>query len=75
MQISTFCRWYLYDEDNYGVLEEGDCADKFSYMDTWNTVTLEDVTIKDISENTVTIETKDWEEITVDVDDIVEWEK
>lgn len=74
MQVSTFCRWYLYDEDNCSVLEEGDCVDKFSYMDTWNAVTLENVKINDICENTVTVETEDWEEITIDVEDIIEWE-
>lgn len=74
MQINTFCRWYLHDEDSCSVLEEGDCVDKFSYMDTWNAVTLENVKINNIDENTVTIETEDWEEITVDVDDILEWE-
>lgn len=75
MQISTFCRWYLHDEDTCSVLEGGDCVDKFSYMDDGHKVTLENVKINDISEDTVTIETEDWEEITVDVDDIVEWEE
>lgn len=74
MQISTFCNWYLHDEDSCSVLEEGDVVDKFSYMDNWNTVTLENIKINDICQNTIMIETEDYEEITIDVDDIVEWE-
>lgn len=74
MAIKTCCNWGLYNEDNGDCLEVGDYCDRFLYYDNGKGVVLENVNIQDIREKEVTLELDDYEEITIDIEDVIDWE-
>lgn len=55
-------------------MEEGDDVDHLSYWDNGNKVALEDVQIKDINKDEITVETDDCEEITIPIEEIEDWD-
>ena len=74
MAVKTHCNWELYEEDNYNCLKVGDFCEVFSYYDNGHTCTLENITIQDIREKEVTLELEDYDEITINIEDIIDWE-
>lgn len=74
MAVKTYCTYGLYDEDSANSLEEGDSCERFTYWDNVKKVTLEDVTINDIYENRVVIKINNFEEITIQIENIIDWE-
>lgn len=74
MAVKTYCTYGLYDEDNCNSLEEGDSCERFTYWSNEKQVTLEDIEINDIYKDRVVVELEDGEEITIQVDDIIDWE-
>ena len=55
-------------------LKGGDNVDRFSYWDNGNMVTLENVQIKDINKDEITIETDNYEETTISIEKIEDWD-
>lgn len=74
MAIKTYCDWGLYNEDNGDCLKAGDNCDRFSYWDDGKRVTLENIAIQDIRKNEVTLELEDYEEVTINIEDVIDWE-
>ena len=74
MAVKTYCKYGLYDEDNGNSLEEGDSCEHFTYWDDGKQATIKNITICDIYKDRVVVELEDSEEVTIQVDDIVEWE-
>lgn len=72
--IQSYCNYGIYNEDTSQCLEEGDSVDRLSYWDNGNKVTLEDVQIKNINKDEITVETDDCEEITIPIEEIDDWD-
>ena len=73
MSVKTYCTYGLYDEDSASNLAEGDFCATFTYWKNGEQITLRNVKINDIYKDRVVIELEDYEEVTIQVDDIVEW--
>lgn len=72
--IFSYCNYGICNEDTSQCLEEGDTVDRISYFDGEKRVVLENVQIKDINDSEITIETDDYEEIAIAIEDIEEWD-
>lgn len=72
--IHSYCNYGIYNEDTSQCLEEENDVDRISYWDNGCRVTLEDVRIKDINKDEITIETEDFEEITIPIEEIEDWD-
>lgn len=72
--IHSYCNYGIYNEDTSQCLESGDDVDRFSYWDGGKMVTLENVQIKSIDKNEVTIELEDYEEISIPIEEINDWD-
>lgn len=72
--IRSYCNYGIYNEDTSQCLEEGDSVDCLSYWDSGNRITVENVLINDISKDEITIETDDYEEITIPIEEIEDWD-
>ncbi len=72
--IRSYCNYGIYNEDTSQCLEEGDSVDRLSYWDSGNRITVENVLINDISKDEITIETDDYEEITIPIEEIEDWD-
>lgn len=72
--IQSYCNYGIYNEDTSQCLEEGDDVDRISYWDNGKRVTLEDVRIKDINNDEITVETEGFDEITIPIEEIEDWD-
>lgn len=72
--IQSYCNYGIYNEDTSQCLEEGDDVDRISYLDNGERVTLENVQIKDINKDEITVETEDYDEITITIEEIEDWD-
>ena len=73
--IHSYCIYGIYNEDTAQVLEPGDSVDRLSYRDNGKKITLEDVQINDINKDEIMIETEDYEEITIPIEEIEDWDR
>ena len=73
--IHSYCIYGIYNEDIAQVLEPGDSVDRLSYRDNGKKITLEDVQINDINKDEIMIETEDYEEITIPIEEIEDWDR
>ena len=71
--ISIFNTYKLYNENTGQVLEEGDWIDNFSYYDKNHKIILQNIQIININENEITIELNEFDQIIINVKDIIEW--
>ena len=75
MNISVWATYNIYDEDTASCLEVGDTLLSITYVDeNYEEVTVKNVQISNINEEILTIETEDYSEIEICIDNIVEWE-
>lgn len=75
VNIRTYATYGIYDEDTASCLEVGDTLISITYLDeNYEEVTLKKVEISNINEEILTIETEDYSEIEICIDNIVEWE-
>lgn len=74
MAVKTYCNYGLCDEDSANTLEEGDSCERFTYWNDGIQVTIKNITICDIYEDKIVVELEDYEEVTIQVDDIIDWE-
>lgn len=72
--IHSYCNYGIYNDDTYQYLEGGDDVNRLSYWDNGNRVTIEDVQIKDINKDEITVETEDYDEITIPIEEIEDWD-
>lgn len=72
--IQSYCNYGIYNEDTSQCLEEGDDVDHLSYWDNGKRVTIEDVQIKNINKDEITVEADDCEEITIPIEEIEDWD-
>lgn len=72
--IHSYCNYGIYNEDTAQCLEEGDDVDRITYWDNEKKITLEDVQITDIREDEISIETEDYDEITIPIEEIEDWD-
>ena len=73
MAVKTYCNYGLYDEDSANTLEAGDSCERFTYWNDGIQVTIKNITICDIYEDRIVVELEDYEEVTIQVDDIIDW--
>ncbi len=72
--IHSYCNYGIYNEDTSQCLEEGDSIDRLSYWDNGKRITLENVQIKDINKEEITIETEDYDEIIIPIEEMEDWD-
>lgn len=72
--IFSYCNYGICNDDTSQCLEEWDTIDRLSYFDDEKRIVLENVQVKDIDENEITIETEYYEEITIAIEDVEEWD-
>lgn len=72
--IHSYCNYGIYNEDTSQCLEEGDSVDRLSYWDNGRKVTLKDVHIQSISKEEITLALEDYEEITIPIEEIEDWD-
>lgn len=73
MAVKTYCNYGLFDEDSANTLEYGDSCERFTYWNDGIQVTIKNITICDIYEDRIVVELEDYEEVTIQVDDIIDW--
>lgn len=72
--IKSYCNYGIYNEDTSQCLEPEDNVDHLSYWDDGHKITLENVIIKSINKDEIEIETEDYEEITIPIEEIEDWD-
>lgn len=70
----SYCNYGICNEDTSQYLEAEDRVDRLSYWDNGNRVILENIQITDINRDEITIETEDYGEITIPIEEIEDWE-
>lgn len=72
--IYTFCEYRVINDDTCNLMEEGDCLDELTYWDDGKKCTLCGVTVTNIADGQIEVETEDYDYATIDVDTIESWE-
>ena len=72
--IQSYCNYGIYNEDTSQCMEDGDCVDSLTYCDGEKFVTVEDVRIVKITKDKIMVETDDFEEIEISIEDIDNWD-
>lgn len=72
--VKSYCNYGIYDEDTSHCLEVDDCVDSLKFYDGERFITIENVRIKEIKKDKITIETEDYDEIEIYIEDIVRWQ-
>lgn len=74
MAIKVYCNRGLYDDETSHCLTEGDICDSLSYWNNGVKITKNNVLIKCIiNDDEIIIELDDYQELLLNVDDIIEW--
>lgn len=72
--IHSYCNYGIYNEYTSQCLEEGNSVDRISYWDNGKRVVLKDVQVQSIDKYEVTFALEDFEEITIPIEEIEDWD-
>lgn len=72
--IQSYYNYGIYNEDTSQCLEDGDRVDCLSYWDNGKKIILKDVQIQSIDKDEVTFSLEDYEEITIPIEEIEDWD-
>ena len=65
----------LYNDDTMERIEEGDHLKQITFYNSdCEETKLKKIKISDIYDNRIIVETSDYDEVTIDIDDIIDWE-
>ena len=71
--IHSYYNYIICNEYTSQCLKKGEDVNRLSYWDNGNRVTVEAVQIKDINKDEIMVETKDYDEITIPIEEIEDW--
>lgn len=72
--IQSYCTYGICNIDTTQCLEEGDSVERLAYWEDGRKVVLKDVQISSINETEITIELEDSEAISIQIEDIEDWD-